>query len=120
VTARQMLDKLDDFFVTADDIEARALWDVLTALRGPDWVREGDTHTSKLGSTNIIRRRAFPQLARHVDRRAKGVPASFDTLGEVIDPAHIQGTPSHFTFHIYEAAHALDIKFTTNSPKPVH
>lgn len=68
---RSILDELDRELVgkgphalTVD--ERRSLWDVLSALRGPD--AGGDEALDKSAVTVPVRRKAFPRLARVADR----------------------------------------------------
>jgi hypothetical protein len=58
LTAREMLNEIDNFFVTATDDESVKLAQILAALRGPD-----DRHEElKYATTAIIRAKAFPKL----------------------------------------------------------
>lgn len=99
--ARQMLDQIDAFLVQHNDrLPARELWNVLTALRGPDI----PARYTKKRTTVPIRAAAFPRLC------ALGL---FD-LAEIQiteyqrDP--IDGaTGSHFLSHVMAAANALNL-----------
>lgn len=55
-TCKQMLKLLRKFMKTAPTEEARGLWDVLTALRGPDGV---DSYQLKGFTTQVIRHKVF-------------------------------------------------------------
>ena len=58
-TVREVLDVIDEFLARGDS-RAGALWDVLTALRGPD---DESKEQLKSSTTSHIRRAAFPLLA---------------------------------------------------------
>jgi hypothetical protein len=61
LSAKEVLAALDEWAIQTDDLESKRLWDVLTALRGPD---NEDTQM-KLNATVPIRKRALPKwLAR--------------------------------------------------------
>ena len=100
---REMLDWIDDFLVS-HSLEAAELWDVLTALRGPDSGELGN----KLRTTVPIRVAAFPRTA--------AMPGEFN--GGARSRAIFEGSPQdfvwpdndsieHFDYHIRQAAHAL-------------
>lgn len=82
------------------------LWDVLTALRGPD------TYDKELKdrTTVPIRRAAFPQLAKVEDENGCGyIPASFSNFeGNAFDKKWADG-PTHFAAHAKRAATALGL-----------
>lgn len=90
--------------------DARHLWDILSALRGPDEKDGPDKNVT----TCPVRRRAFPKLARHPARH--NVPASFGRRGEVNPRMPVvfmenavadRRFPTHFERHIRKAAVAI-------------
>lgn len=98
---RAALDAVEDVLLGLDT-DATDLWDILSALRGPDDRRAyGDPRGSKKSATVPIRRAAFPRLAEKDDVVGKiadfypstfNVPDSFD----------------HFTRHARDAWDALN------------
>lgn len=103
VTVRGMLSQIEDFLLHRDD-KAAALWDVLSALRGPD-----ERSENKNATTIHIRRRAFPRLSKLAeDSGPRRIPASFITYAP-FDP---RMSSSHFTKHIRKAAKVLRLKDT--------
>lgn len=100
---REILDKIDD--VLADDSPAgRQLWEVLTALRGPD---SGNT-VDKKTKTVPIRRAAFPKTAAKNDEFGNAFPNGAD-FGS--PESKYNGTEqSDGNFHFY--GHAFDARYT--------
>jgi hypothetical protein len=103
---RVMLDQIDEFLSSrenGEDGSARKLWDVLTALRGPD---DGD-HSLKQRTTCVIRTEAFPRTSE----RSFNVGAEFS--GGLIPfraGCHqAKDFASHFTSHATHAAQALGL-----------
>lgn len=110
---RAALDYLDQI-LSRDGEDAMELWDVLTALRGPD----EHSSSAKSGITIPIRRAALPLTACAVERERSG-------SGLGLDGVHRRagfGTPQydvyrgdtdcygrHFTVHGYRAAVALGL-----------
>lgn len=116
-TAREILDALDKWFTEGwsnkDDPqpEREALWDVLTALRGPD---DSDV-LLKEHTTEIIRSHAFPLIAKRIHSET-GVwaPAFFAPPSRGLHEIKIRTTsaalPSsstHFNRHVKDAHAAL-------------
>ena len=99
---REMLDKIDTF-LTGDIADARALWDVLSALRGPD---NGDGE-SKLDSTLPIRRAAFPKVLAMHEEGSRFLNAAFLGNNELFDLHRAGG--EHYTAHARKAAIALGL-----------
>lgn len=56
---RKELDRIDMFLANQPSVVARELWNILTALRGPD----NGNDAIKDETTCVIRTKAFPQLA---------------------------------------------------------
>lgn len=100
---REMLDRIDDF-LASHSLEAAELWDVLTALRGPD--REG--LDDKMCTTVPIRVVAFPKTAAMPDEFNGGVKSRAIFEGSPRDFVwpDINST-EHFDHHIRQAAYAL-------------
>lgn len=101
-TAAEALEMLEEFF-SRDDVspnEHAALWDILTALRGPD---SGDVEL-KHQTTVYIRRQAFPKLLQmpFADLEPDQPEMPFADLRLL--SARV---PSHFFSHIRFAREAL-------------
>jgi hypothetical protein len=73
-TVNDMLNDLDEFFLTAPKSDVVHLWDILAALRGPDDI---DTEL-KTRTTARIRSLAFPRTAAY---GAEDLPATFAQPG---------------------------------------
>jgi len=97
---RTMLDQIDTFLST-EGPDAICLWEIMTALRGPDdWRQGGDKQTS----TSVIRTAAFPKTSLKPQ-----VSADFaDPRTAYIQPSYIEGSP-HFASHSRWAAVALGL-----------
>lgn len=107
-TAREMLDSIDAFLVSDDVDEAQksALWNVLTALRGPE-AKKGDAQAKavKEAVTGVIRANAFPRNAfRSIENRPN---RSVVTLSRSVDFKGV--AKGHFRFHAIQACQALGI-----------
>lgn len=101
-TARQMLDKIDRFLLTAGSEESSKLWNVMAALRGPD----DDTGDSYLkGRTTVpIRKAAFPRV--NASGRSRHVTNGATFWGETaVDIAADE--VGHFFTHVRDAARSL-------------
>lgn len=91
---RKILTTIEDVLL-GDDTDLRTdLWNVLTALRGPD---TGDINV-KTFSTCLIRMRAFPRIAR-----SGKAPADF--VG--VKPFSARDDSGHFNAHAWNAWDAL-------------
>lgn len=110
-SAREMLDAIDSFLVEAPVEEARSLWDVLTALRGPD----NGNDAVKDETTLPIRRTAFPKMAA-MSREA----GDANRTGAIFFPYYSSPTgfsdvvrtsrpDGHFFYHTVQAARALGL-----------
>lgn len=93
---RKALAVVEDVLLGHDQ-DARDLWAILTALRGPD---DGD-YEMKSRTTVPVRRAAFPRLARNI-QRAYHI-ADFDSS----EPLPVVAFSSHFNGHIADAVIAL-------------
>lgn len=95
-----MLDRIDDFLAQRS-AASQELWDVLTALRGPDNV----SHEAKNSTTVHIRQRALPVTARsYFANGAQMQPESLNTgrlpeFGDGVEAAN----SSHFSQHVMRA-----------------
>lgn len=115
---RRVLDIIDRTLLVGDDA-AEELWEILTALRGPDFegTLEPDGRVSwsiKEDTTAVIRTAAFPRTARASCIDAIRIGASFAapgrTLGKVSKCAvGASYSVGHFMSHINRAAAALDL-----------
>lgn len=107
-TCRQMLDLIDRFFVdpksTRDSPlfrEQTKLWNVLSALRGPD----DQNADLKSTTTEVIRTVAFPKTGKSFNGAV--VCAKFAESGKPLELPEDDGT--HFANHIHAAAIALGL-----------
>ena len=87
------------------DYGSQALWNILTALRGPDTEARGK------GNTIAVRRAAFPRLASEDSGYANGAAFSFLGWPEPLATIDLLTIP-HFGDHTYSAASALRILAT--------
>ena len=89
--------------------EQHKLWDVLTALRGPD----SQEHSEKSAVTIPVRRAALPRTAKAADKRADNSPtgASFSGWFEAGETAEgvRRGLSGHFEYHGRVAFTALGL-----------
>jgi hypothetical protein len=80
VGVEDLLRALDEWAVQNDE-KGRALWAVLTAMRGPDQKMTPDAKLMKQYTTGIVRRLALPRLARRVWADVwKGSLANYDDI----------------------------------------
>lgn len=106
---RDFLDQLDAYFadpkIPLED--RRALWDVLTATRGPDRPRD----RKKVGHrvTAILRAHAFPKTAAMLTRGArKGFKPKMDPTGSLAKAAEqLHDGAGHYHTHAWRAILAL-------------
>lgn len=102
---RAQLDQIDQWLTEPG---GGALWDVLSALRGPD-----DESISKGTTTIPIRVAAFPKMAGVFDRyyysHEVGIKANFDHRYSELRLGLIP--PGHFLQHIRSAALVLGLRF---------
>lgn len=104
--AREMLDQLDEFFVSEaiSGLSKSQLWDVLSALRGPDM---SDSHQRKVDTTIPIRRAAFPKLTDSRHRHSISAAFGYDD-SKYNGPTKDSSAP-HFEYHVAQAAYALGL-----------
>lgn len=95
VTFRQMLRQIDIFLLQRNG-DGRKLWDVLSALRGPD----SQDPILKHRTTEAIRTRAFPKCAKH----NRHLPALFAMPTTLYSSS---GPKGHFQSHADKAWAAL-------------
>lgn len=103
----EVLDTIDEF-LSDENIsryEREYLWDILTALRGPD---AKDSYTVKDRTTIPIRRAAFPKVAKHAEGGNYFVPADFGNAEHMFNLDWGEETDAHFEYHAQNAASALD------------
>jgi hypothetical protein len=93
---KEVLAGLDEW-ASQDFEKGKGLWDVLTALRGPDNPKD---YFLKVDTTGVIRREAMPKLTRLreavIAGRNNAIPNDYDDS-------------SHFGRHIRNAARALGL-----------
>ncbi len=103
-TAIGMCEVIDNWSVTVYGKESSALWDILSALRGPDFLNNQENFDVKLRSTGIIRYKAFPKFSSRES-------VIINNLEKDIDKSILYKYENneHFRFHILSAANALGI-----------
>ena len=103
---RKMLDQIDTFLARPATAEPGELWDVLTALRGPD----SDNEMVKEYTTCPIRRAAFPKLVSlDIDDFAPGPSCRRPGMGTMEEGYQKQDNYSHFGIHANGAARVLGL-----------
>lgn len=105
-SVRSILNRIDRFLLKGN-AASRDLWNILSALRGPD---EGYHRHSKRFTTVPVRRKAFPLLATAAMNSLHYIPA--DLSQKVFRPGNHS---DHFSRHIRSAAMALGL---TTGDKP--
>lgn len=106
MTLAQKLDMIDEWLNERSN-DAIFLWDILTALRGPD----DDDPFVKEQFTTKIRTRAFPKTATNsYTDKPFGIPAYFASPDDdlKIDFAETPFSSSHFLNHVVHAVNALN------------
>lgn len=113
--ASWMLSLIEEFFLEADRKEARDLYNVLCALRGPDWPEDGGENRIKEETTMILRRAAFPAMMTYNQDSRDGRCEVVVPLGCLIARAS-ETTPvneqpiaagAHFGYHVRDAVWSL-------------
>lgn len=112
VSFRRVLRDIESYILREAKLESgegRKLWDVLTALRGPD---DGDV-TVKAQTTEIVRSAAFPKLAKasfsKFSSNQTGALFAELPVGKI---NLVRTTTGHFKRHIEDAANALGVSCT--------
>lgn len=105
-TAKRMLKELRTFFRTADDKETAKLWDVLSALRGPD---RPEQYIYKAATTGVIRQFVLPPRSS----RRCGLTVVGDDQSSVERRAKLTNARvrAHFYSHVRDAFDALGLKW---------
>lgn len=107
LTVRAMLNQIERYLLNSPRDRSRALWDILTALRGPD---DGDEQV-KDAATIPIRRAAFPKLAElMIGLNPTGALFHRWNSGGAHTP-YVEPTDAatHFRVHATQAARALGL-----------
>lgn len=114
-TMREALDAIDGFLVddAVEPVEKRRLWDVLSALRGPDSRDEA----LKQETTVNIRRAAFPLTAqarmpggKYYDVTREWLGASFTDARPLRLFDFPMDVSAHFTDHVWRSTESLEIR----------
>lgn len=113
-THREMLDAIDAFLAAHTiDGEGGKLWDVLTALRGPD----NEDVELKLTTTAPIRRAAFPKLQESLQTTSRegtmrwvpGYSWTWPAMGDREKFTEVSAPRFHFGWHANGAARVLGL-----------
>lgn len=99
---RKVLDRIDSVLAEGDADSAR-LWDVLTALRGPDHYSNSER---KMTGTTHVRAAAFPQTAASDSWYYASMKPTTDIVTEVQD-SNLDYT--HFESHLQRAFTVLGL-----------
>lgn len=99
---RKLLESLDEFFATADTESTKEVWNVLTALRGPD----SEDARLKYETTARIRSKVFPRLAQRNEWEdvARAIFSGNLDRPERFWPRHGE---EHFLSHVNSATNVL-------------
>jgi hypothetical protein len=110
LNALEMLDLIDEYLATTNGGDSRALWDILTALRGPD-----DATAGKKAWTIAVRRAALPKVAETTSWDGARGHAIFGEYSaeepreaDLVNPSGPIGIINHFREHIRMAYVALN------------
>ncbi len=108
---REVLDQLDQVLAVGD-ADARALWNVLSALRGPD----SKDRDLKSATTSVIRYTAFPLAAK--DATGHGGPLYASMIPDSKEAVHVRAKHDryyrdHFNGHVQDAFRALGLRWQT-------
>ena len=95
ITAKKMLDLIDEVFARGDD-ESIKLQHVLSAIRGPDTDR-----SQKAKTTTYIRSAAFPKTKKVTYYPLFRCTMSFETSSEQFE---MSKTYNHFKLSYYESS----------------
>lgn len=101
MTAKDILASIDKWGYHTNRVEAKKLWLILSALRGPD-VEDAGKH----GTTLLIRTAALPQLADTAGYEKHYRPVADAELVTLAEGGGVGGG-HHFRTHIRLAARAL-------------
>lgn len=110
---RAVLDVLDNILVQGD-VDAKELWTVLSALRGPDIKQD---YLMKHSTTSVIRAVAFPKAS--VEATDLGGPVYASMTNDSEEAALYrsgQEYGGHFMFHAMSAFSALGLKWGEVNP----
>ncbi len=108
-----------DNILAAGGPEAKKLWDILTALRGPD---DRTQQGFKASTTEIIRSAAFPAVARKVAQGGRiDFSASFASTAapQAVKTGYTNLFGTHFGSHVALAVVALGLDLDTRDPEQV-
>lgn len=105
-TVRAALNQIEKWLLPSGlpPAERSRLWDVLSALRGPD----SSNYSDKAEATVPIRRAAFPKLAQ--PEKHNRIPASFGSKFSLTKVKLSNNSSIHFRTHIKQAAKALKVE----------
>lgn len=112
---RKLLDQIDNYLSTEEEDDSRALWAILSALRGPD---DYDDVRYKDATTSVLRAAAFPKTALVSSSVGGRVCASM--VNDDAYRATFRGRlalRSHFITHAMGAFRALELRWGTDNSK---
>lgn len=105
---REVLDYLDNVFMTASPNVATDLWDILSGLRGPD--KGPDSYPLKTAITSVIRAAAFPRVAAESNDCGGPLRAAMVKDRDQLVTVRIERTrDTHFYIHSIAAFNALGL-----------
>lgn len=99
----QVLSMLDNWCERTTHEQARRLWNILSALRGPD----AATIQLKQQTTSLIRAASLPQAAMRLGMDVAMTAPDIDRLNTLVRIKAPEDEPRHFYNHISYAAAAL-------------
>lgn len=105
LTLRQVLNVIDVALAKKNDTSTK-VWDVLTALRGPD---SGAEYMKKETGTVYVRHAAFPKTSKKADENFGYLNGAQFSAGAhaLVVPSRSEG--GHFNGHLRRAAEALEL-----------
>lgn len=108
---REILDLIDNALATESRVVAEDVWDVLSALRGPD-AESAVAFEIKLATTAVIRKVAFPRLFAGNTLFSKAM-SRFDDEGKLETRSRDTRTVVgwHFHNHVANAFYSLGLKY---------
>jgi hypothetical protein len=116
---RKILDQIDEYLATGEERASQELWEVLSALRGPDVAP--DNNITKDATTSVLRAAAFPRTAELSHSEGGRVCASManDSIYRAKNRADMWYHGDHFNNHVRRAFFVLGLNWNTVNNKEV-